>query len=164
MENLEFTKNLYIFALSKTDTMRPRTPEEIKALLQQTKERKQREAQERRKQKQEEYKRLSKLADKLLREEKERRMDNIKALAKKASQKPLKQPQIEFEMHIYNSNLIEREPNDRDLYQTREELQAWEEENWQCINWSKWDEIVNNIRNKLKEYDTRRSTGDYSEG
>lgn len=149
MENLEFTKNLYIFALSKTDTMRPRTSEEIKALLQQTKERKQREAQERRKQKQEEYKRLAKLADKLLQEDKERQMDNIKALAKKASQKPLKQPQIEFELHIYNSNLIEREPNDRDLYQTRAELQQWEEENWKCINWSKFDQVVNDTKKML---------------
>jgi hypothetical protein len=149
MENLFFTKKIYIFAHRKDDTMRPRTSEEIKALLQQTKERKLREAQERRKQKQEEYKRISKLADNLLQEDKKRQMDNIKALAKKASQKPLKQPQIEFEMHIYNSNLIEREPNDRDLYTTREELQEWEENNWKCINWELWDKLVQKARQEL---------------
>ena len=42
--------------------------------------------------------------------------------------------------------MVEREPNDRDLYQTREDLQRWEEKHWKCINWDKWDELVKKAR------------------
>ena len=154
MENLFFTKNFYIFALNKTDTMRPRTSEEIKALLLKTKQRKESERQQKCLEKQKQYQLLCKQADKLLKEalqeEKKRQMDNIKALSKKVSQKPLKQPQIEFEMHIYHSNLIEREPNDRDLYLTREELMAAEERGEGEINWSKFDQLVNKVRKELE--------------
>lgn len=138
-------------------SMSIRTSEELKAMFLQSKQRKERERQQKRLEKQKQYQRLCKEADRLLKEEQERakreRMEQLQALAKKTPQKALKQPQIEFEMHIYNSNLIEREPNDRDLYQTREELMQWEKENWHCINWSKWDEIVNNTRHKLEDYD-----------
>lgn len=32
--------------------------------------------------------------------------------------------------------------NDENLFQTREELHQWEQEHWPCINWNRWDEIV----------------------
>lgn len=77
-------------------------------------------------------------------------MEQLQALAKKTPQKALKQPQIEFELHIYNSNLIEREPNDRDLYQTREELQEAEERFEGKINWDKWDKLVSKTKKNIK--------------
>lgn len=131
-----------------------RTPEKLQAMFQQSRERKQKEKERQRLDRQKQYQRLCKEADRLLKEEQEmakrERMEQLQALAKKTPQKPLKQPQIEFEMHIYNSNLIEREPNDRDLYQTREELMQWEEENWHCINWQLWDELTAKTRKELE--------------
>ena len=82
----------------------------------------------------------------LLQQEKLKKMEQLQALIKKTPQTPLNeaiQPS-----KIYNANLIEREPSDKDLYQTREELQAWEEKHWKCINWQKWDELVKNFRER----------------
>lgn len=133
--------------------MKLRTSEDLQALFKQNKEKKEKQLQlereKKKKQRQEEYKRLSKLADKLLQDEKNKRMEELQALAKKCSQKALNK--ATEPPKTYSSNLIEREPNDRDLFLTKGELQQWEEENWKCINWHKWRELVNKTRkiNKL---------------
>lgn len=67
---------------------------------------------------------------------------------KQSQPKPLKQVKITFSLSIYNSNLIERETAEEDLYQTREELQQWERENYPCINWDLWDRLVQEFRRK----------------
>lgn len=69
---------------------------------------------------------------------------------KKTPQKGWKQPQIELSrtITIYNTKYIERFIGEDDLYQTREEL---EEAMPHCINWDKWDELVNKTRKDLKK-------------
>ena len=66
----------------------------------------------------------------------------------KTSQKPLKQ-EIRY-ITVYNTNLVEREPNDRDLYLTRDELMEWENENYKCINWSLWDKLIEETKQLLQ--------------
>lgn len=82
-----------------------------------------------------------------------------KALAKQQSKKQektpqngCKQPQIEFSrtITIYNTRYVERFVGDDDLYQTREELEEAMPHN---INWSLWDELVNNTR---KDFNKRK--------
>lgn len=80
-----------------------------------------------------------------------------KALAKQQSKKQektpqndWKQPQIELSrtITIYNTKYIERFIGEDDLYTSREEL---EEAMPHCINWDKWDELVNKTKNDLKK-------------
>lgn len=71
---------------------------------------------------------------------------------KQSQQKPLKQVKRVISISIYNSNLIEREQREEDLFQTREELQQWEKENYQCINWDVWDRLVKEGREKIRKY------------
>jgi hypothetical protein len=43
--------------------------------------------------------------------------------------------------------------NEDTLFLTRDELQQWEAEHWPCINWDKWDELVEKGRKEiLKHY------------
>lgn len=39
--------------------------------------------------------------------------------------------------------------DDENLFQTREELMAWEQEHWPCINWSKFDQVVNDTKKMI---------------
>ena len=130
-----------------------RTSEDLEQLFKENKEKRERQLQKERERKtklrQEEYKRLSKLADKLLQDEKNKKMEELQALAKKCSQKALNEATVTRTIKIYNSNLIEREPNDRDLYTTREELMAAEERGEGKINWSKFDQLVDKVRKQL---------------
>lgn len=71
---------------------------------------------------------------------------------KQSQQKPLKQVKRVISISIYNSNLIEREQREEDLFQTREELQQWEKENYQCINWDVFDRLVKEGREKIRKY------------
>lgn len=107
---------------------------------------------ERKRQRQLEYQQLVKRADQLLKEAQQeakiKLMEQLQAIKPKTPQRALKTP-LTPHYNIYNTNLIEREPNDRDLYLTRKALQDWEEANWHCINWSKWEELVNKTRQIL---------------
>ena len=124
----------------------------LRRLFQETKDRKAKERQKRLQQRQETYKQLCKRADELIKqaqeEEKRKKMEYLSTLIPKRSQKPLKQ-EIRY-ITVYNSNLIEREPNDRDLYLTREELMEWENENYKCINWSLWDKLIEETKQLLQ--------------
>ena len=130
-----------------------RTSEDLEKLFKENRERREKKLQEERdkkkKQRQEEYKQLSKLADDLLRRDKEKKMEELQALAKKCSQKASNE--ATEPLKIYNSKMIEREPNDRDLYQTREDLQRWEEKHWKCINWDKWDALVSKTKEDINK-------------
>ena len=70
-----------------------------------------------------------------------------KALAKKHKQQTPTQPQSPLKrfisITIYQSNLIERETAEEDLYQTREELMEAEDRGEGAINWELWDKLVN---------------------
>ena len=56
-----------------------------------------------------------------------------------------------FSIRIYGNPLIEDEPQERELYNSREELQ-WAEENdpneTGSIQWSNWDKIVKRFRHE----------------
>lgn len=78
-----------------------------------------------------------------------------KTLAKQQSKKQEKTPQKAQEqqteaisriLSIYNSRYIERFADEDELYQTREEL---EKAMPHCINWDKWDSLVNKTRKEL---------------
>lgn len=133
-----------------------RTSTQLNQLFNETRARREKKLQEERQkrlqQRQETYKQLCKRADELIKqaqeEEKRKKMEYLSTLAPKRSQKPLKQ-EIRY-ITVYNSNLIEREPNDRDLYLTREELMEWENENYKCINWSLWDKLIEETKQLLQ--------------
>ena len=122
--------------------------------------RKEKEAKEKEKHKQERiqrYKELCKQADQLLKEalqeEKKKKMEQLKALAPKTPQKPLKQatePSITISRtSVYHTGYVERGFKDVDLYQTREELKEAEERCEGRINWEEWDKSVEQTREQL---------------
>ena len=128
-----------------------RTTEQLKQMFQESRERHRLQkvelSKQRKQQRLQYYKDLCKQADELIRQDKNKLMEQLQALAPKRSQKQNKCPSAP--PNVYHSNLIEREPNDRDLFLTRKELQEWERENWQCINWEAWDRIVEETRQIL---------------
>lgn len=75
--------------------------------------------------------------------------DKLSTKDEKTSQKPLKQ-EIRY-ITVYNSNLIEREPNDRDLYLTRDELMAAEDRGEGKLNWSLLDKLIEETKQLLQQ-------------
>lgn len=132
-----------------------RTSTQLKQLFNETRARREKKLQEERQkrlqQRQETYKQLCKRADELIKqaqeEEKRKKMEYLSTLIPKRSQKPLKQ-EIRY-ITVYNSNLIEREPNDRDLYLTREELMAAEDRGEGKLNWSLLDKLIEETKQLL---------------
>lgn len=133
----------------------------LQRLFEQTKARKEKERQQKKQQRLQQYKELCKRADELLKQaqeqEKRKKMEYLSTLIPKHQEKPL--IQVSRHITVYHSNLIQREPNKDDLYQTREELKEAEKSPNETgeINWSKWDEIVTKTKNKLYN-DRTRST------
>lgn len=134
-----------------------RTSTQLKQLFNETRARREKKLQEERQkrlqQRQETYKQLCKRADELIKqaqeEEKRKRMEYLSTLIPKRSQKPLKQ-EIRY-ITVYNSNLIEREPNDRDLYLTREELMQAEDRGEGKLNWSLLDKLIEETKQLLQQ-------------
>ena len=147
-----FSKKNYIFALTIINTMGLYTSDRLKAMFEASKQRHQQEREQRKQERQLQYKELCKQTDQLLKkaqeDAKKQLMVQLQALAPKKPQIALKQHSQQH-YDIYHSNLIERDPSERDLYLTREALQRWEATHWQCINWSKWNEVINETRKKL---------------
>lgn len=56
------------------------------------------------------------------------------------------EPEQYNHISIYHSSLIVRESKESELFHTRQELQQWENENCKCIDWNKWDELVNKFK------------------
>ena len=129
-----------------------RTQEQLHQLFQASRERHQADRERKKQLRIQSYKELCKQADDLLKQAeqqaKDRLMEQLQALAPKTPQRALKQPPT-TPYNIYNSNLIEREPSERDLYTTREQLQRWEEANWHCINWNVWNRVVEETKKLL---------------
>jgi len=128
-----------------------RTSEQLKAMFNQSRQRKEKERQQQRLEKQQQYKALCKQADILLKEalqdEKRKRMEQLQALIKKTPQKPLKCTVTEF--YISHNRFIEKDNDGLHYYQTREELMAAEERGEGKINWTKFDQLVDKVRKEL---------------
>ena len=128
-----------------------RTTQQLKDLFQQSRERKQKEKEQHKKDRQKQYQQLCKEADQLLKQalqdEKRKRLEQLQALIKKTPQKPLKWSVTEF--YISNNRYIEKDADGIHYYQTRSELQQWEKEHWQCINWDVWDRLITETRKQL---------------
>lgn len=129
-----------------------RTSEQLKAMFNQSRQRKEKERQRQRLEKQKQYQQLCKEADRLLKEEQERakreRMEQLQALVKKTPQKAPKWAVTEF--YMSNNRYIDKDNDGLHYYQTREELQQWEKEHWQCINWDVWDKLITKFKNDLQ--------------
>ena len=127
------------------------TPEQLKAMFNQSRQRKEKERQRQRLEKQKQYKALCKQADILLKQalqdEKRKRMEQLQALVKKTPQKPLKWTITEFTMS--NNRYIEKDNDGLHYYQTREELMAAEERGEGKINWTVWDRLITEFKNNL---------------
>ena len=104
-----------------------RTPEQLKQLFQQTKEKKEKELQLKRDEKKRQYQQLCKQADQLLKEAQERskkeKVEQLSTLTKKTPQKPLKR----FYINLFNNRCPKH------------------------INWKKWDEVVEQGRQKIRD-------------
>ena len=109
-----------------------RTKEQIQLFLNKTKQQKLKEKQ-RQKLK---YKKAQEATKKLLKGK------SIKK-AKQPSEKPLK---YTYSLTIYQSPLIERFPDEEDLYKTREEI---DNDDSGSINWEVLDKIIERLRKNL---------------
>lgn len=154
---MNFFHQFVIFIYKRNKKMtKIRTSTQLKQLFNETRARREKKLQEERQkrlqQRQETYKQLCKRADELIKqaqeEEKRKKMEYLSTLMPKRSQKPLKQ-EIRY-ITVYNSNLIEREPNDRDLYLTREELMEAEDRGEGLINWSAWQRLIEETKQLLQ--------------
>ena len=121
-----------------------RTPEQLKTMFQQSRERKQKERQQHKQERQQQYQLLCKKVNKALQDEKKRKMEQLYQLAEKCRQNQNKCTVTE--LYITNNRYIEPIFDWTHLYQTREELQQWEKEHWNCINWDVWDKLINETR------------------
>lgn len=106
-----------------------RTPEDIKQLLQQRKELNKRK-------KERELKRYRKAQEQTQKQLKHKTSTNIK----QTPEKPLK---YTYSLTIYQSPLIERFPDEEDLYHTREEI---DNDDSGSINWEIWDKLIDKYR------------------
>jgi len=85
----------------------------------------------------------------LLQQEKLKKMEQLQALAIKASQKPLNEAtEHPKKLMTYHTTTIERYSAEENLYTTREELMAAEERGEGKINWEKFDQLVKNFRER----------------
>lgn len=100
--------------------------------------------------------RLDRASEKLrLQREKERKMEELQALAQKTFQKPLKQAtEPPKKLRTYHTTTIERFSAEEDLYTTREQLQQYEIEHGgkvgSFINWDVWDRLIAKSRQNNK--------------
>lgn len=110
-----------------------RTPEDIKQLLQQRKELNKRK-------KERELKRYRKAQEQTKKQLKHKTSTNIK----QTPETPIK---YTYSLTIYQSPLIERFPDEEDLYHTREEIDNDESGS---INWEIWDKLIDKYRKQIK--------------
>ena len=109
-----------------------RTPEDIKQLLQQRKELNKRK-------KERELKRYRKAQEQTKKQLKHKTSTNIK----QTPETPIK---YTYSLTIYQSPLIERFPDEEDLYHTREEI---DNDDSGSINWEVLDKIIERLRKNL---------------
>ena len=121
-----------------------RTEESFQLLLSQTR---QRQAKKKLKE-QQKYKQAQQSTKKAIKASQQQQ----KALAYKLTKEEEKRAQKALKCHIsiYHSRYVDRHPADDEVYLTREELQDAEDRGEGKINWGVWDELVNNVKQKLK--------------
>jgi GH24 family phage-related lysozyme (muramidase) len=123
-----------------------RTPEQLKQLFQESRERKQQELQQQKEAKKKQYQELCKQADQLLKDDQERakkeKMEQLQALSEKTSQMALKR----FYINLTNNRWI-----DDDKYTRHFNRQDLEKMCPKHINWKKWDEVVEQGRQKIRD-------------
>lgn len=124
-----------------------RTSEQLQQLFEERKKFNQRKKEREKERERNKYKKASEAVKKEL-------SNKLSTNNKIMQQKALKQPKKEsFRLiRIYNSNLVERETSEEDLFQTRKELQQYEMDNCGSIgcyiNWALWDKLISEFRKK----------------
>lgn len=133
--------------------MSNRTKETLQSMFNQSKLRQQKKKQLKKQQSlqrlKEIYHHQDVLLKKSLQELKKTTMENLYSLIKKRSQEPLKPPTYEFK--IYRTDWIERFTDENELFQTIEELKEWEKENYPCINWDVWTQVVEETKKQINQ-------------
>lgn len=119
--------------------------QERKAINQRKKEKQKLQKQ---KEKQEKLLQLKKALKEAQEQEKKQKMEYIKALAQKASPKPLKQASRHI-VAVYNNRYVNRELSEECLYLTREELMKAEKRGEGSIRWNVWNSLVKKVRENL---------------
>lgn len=130
-----------------------RKPEQLKALFQQTKEKKEKELQRKKEEKQQQYQQLCKQADQLLKEDQERlkkeKMEQFQALTNKTPQKQREVPYINlFSQYIETDSFAYAIQNIN-----RRKLKQMEMTGeYGKINWLKWNEVVERTKQDIQQY------------
>lgn len=131
--------------------MAVRTDEQLQLFFQLNKEKRQKQKQlareKKNKQYQKEYRQKQQQIKEALREEKKKKIEQLQYFFKKPIQEPPKQQQS-FQLHIYHSSLIERDPDENELYQTREELMEAEKTDEGKLNWPAIDKLIQEFHKK----------------
>lgn len=109
-----------------------RTPEQIKQMLEERKR-----IQQRKKEREKiKYKKASEAIKKAL-------QHNSPPKENKCNQEPKYNL---YDVPVYNSNYVQREPAEEDLYQTREELMQAEKRMEGEINWEVWQQLIDKLK------------------
>lgn len=121
-----------------------RTPEQLTEYFNAFKLKKQKQKEKQSQQKKakrlEEYKAI----EKRLKEEKKEIADKLINEHQQWLQSRKKQPIQQF----YETDVGDF--NEEKLYTTRESLQQWEQEHYQCIRWENWNKLVQKTKNTLQ--------------
>ena len=102
------------------------------------------------------YDKANIILKKAFQEERKKQIEQLQALIKKKPQKGWKCPQSKS-YNQYQDKWMLWETDECDLLQTIEELKQWEKDNYPCINWNKWDELVDLTRQQIKDNDNGKT-------
>lgn len=140
--------------------MSNRTNESLQRMFNQSKLRQKKLKEQKKKQSQERLKEIYRHQDillkKSLQELRKTTMDNLSTLIKQTPQKE-KEPQIQISYHFYQDTWQLKEPNDIDLYHSREELQDAEDRGEGKINWENWNNIVQLTKEQINQYERNKA-------
>lgn len=140
--------------------MKNRTQEQLKAMFEQS-----RHEQEKKKLKKQQqtlqlrqalYKKADIIIKKAFQEEKKKRLEQLQLLIKQKPQEEVKIQRTLPPLHIYGQ-MIERDTNEEELYQTVEELREAEERGEGKIQWEVWDKLIEKTQKELKHYEETNS-------
>ena len=130
------------------------TKDKLQEMFSQSKARQRKNREEKKKQRILAYKAICKHQDQVLkksfREEKKKLMDNLFALIKKTPQNGWKPSQIESCFYFQDTWQL-KEPNEDDLYNTRQELMEAQERGEGAINWDVWDKLIEKTKKQINE-------------
>lgn len=116
-----------------------KTPEQLQQQFQNLKEKKQKQKEKQSQQKKTKLQQDYKNVNKTLQQEKKEKADKIIKEHQQWLQTTLKQQNKQRNIIIPTTT---GDFNEEKLYKTKEELQQWEQQHYQCINWPKFEQIV----------------------